>query len=228
MVMKDKAYDELDDISKLVEPWDMASWRLLNKVPDEICFSIEHLQAIFEGRSSSYNRDIVNDVIEPILVGEEKWVVEILEFVLDRESLSKHTEDFWVDFSSGEMNGKVFISTNKPSLKDMPQMVMRYAIQKYTVTTAGDPGRTREVLRVFGVDTNRRNMRQLLPILHNTMMSIIKDDTWRIRSDKVIVDMAQWVNTYIMKGNYSAYANLLNLKCMVHKGNPIYSTEEIG
>jgi hypothetical protein len=52
---------------------------------------------------------------------------------------------------------------------------------------------------------------------------IIDSNIWNIRSDLLLIKLAHWINIFLNNGSQAAYINILNLKCMVHNGNAIYS-----
>lgn len=226
MVMKDKVYEELDDISRFVEPWDMLTWKLMDKIPNEIDLSFDILKELFDSGTNAYNDVLVTKIFSTLFEGDEKWATDIISN-LSLVERSDNTPDFWIDFSTNEMNGRVFLVLRKPEYKDIPLAITK-AVCRTFYPKVYDLKRTKEVLEIFGVNTTKRNVSTLATYLYNAITKNIADDVWRIRSDKVIYDMVRWAYMYIESGNYSAYASLLNLKCMVHRGNPIYSAEEVG
>lgn len=230
MVMEDKAYEELDFVSKLIEPWDFTVMKVLSQMQPEYVLTVEQILA-----TDTYNSHArqANDIILPSLTldGIPKWAVEAA-FELSHFSFEMVGEPVLVDtLSLDKEGGDIVLRVEVPTLEMIPCGLVRILFSHLyckNISSLFAKERINEVMDVLEVSKmERKRFRQKMDAVYRGLINIIEQDRWRIRSDQVLVNMIEWIFTYITTGNYSAYASLLNLKCMVHRGNPIYSAEEI-
>jgi len=92
-----------------------------------------------------------------------------------------------------------------------------------------DVSRLNEVMDIIECKDMRKSRslgyKQSAIIEHFT--HIVREDVWKIRNMDLMIKAAEWIREFTWTGNLAAIANLTKLKCMTHKGNPIYSMKEI-
>lgn len=230
MVMEDKVYEELDFVSKLVEPWDLVVMKVFAKIPNEHTLTIEQILSIDSYRSQNNQAyAIISKLVQ--LDDMPKWAVN-MAFELASFSFEIVGEQVEIDVETRtKYGGEVVFKTQAPQLNEIPIRVFKRTFNSLNYSTPSSKfknnPRIREVLGVLEVHGGSRKSKAKMDEVYRGLVDIVENDKWRIRSDQVLVNMVEWIFTYIATGNYSAYASLLNLKCMVHRGNPIYSAEEI-
>ena len=72
-----------------------------------------------------------------------------------------------------------------------------------------------------------RSDRRKKSVIHKRVGEIFKDNLWNIRDTELATKVGSWIRCYIENGNLAAYSNFCRLKVMTHKGQPIYSMEEV-
>jgi hypothetical protein len=89
--------------------------------------------------------------------------------------------------------------------------------------------RMNEIMDLIGVTGARqsRSVRTKKHEITKRLRTIFKEDEWRIRNAEIMINAAKWIESYCSWGSQHALMNFTRLKCMTHKGNPIYSMEEI-
>jgi hypothetical protein len=71
------------------------------------------------------------------------------------------------------------------------------------------------------------SVRQKRKYLTIRVRSLIKDNEWNLKNGDLMLDLCDWTIDYLMNENLRALSLITRLKCMVHKGEPIYSMETI-
>lgn len=91
--------------------------------------------------------------------------------------------------------------------------------------------RMNEILDLIGTekasDRSTRSVKRKANALRHRISAIVANDEWRIRDYKIIEAFCENVQNYINYGTLHSLMNITRLKCMTHKGAPIYSMEEI-
>jgi hypothetical protein len=233
MVLEDKVYEELDFVSRLVEPWDFEVLRVMDAISSRYELSAADIIAL-DKEWENYKR--INIAIERHMDLSQwpQWATAIalrtIETTFEMETSGEEVVVDVVDMTLS--GGKVFLNTMKPDVRKLPMRIALNLWQTHderTHTKDHDIPRLKEVADILGVPSRDRSKkhRSMFLSVRNRFLEIIEKDEWRIRSDKVLAYAVRWIFIYSTTGNYSAYASLLNLKCLVHRGNPIYSAEEV-
>lgn len=222
-ILDDKVYEEMDFINKLVEPFDIECLKVLEDLPEKIEVEAEDLL-----RQDRYHIDhlgILKDRICRAHPEAPDWVKQYCVFTLDGIDVELFGTPKLDKANRVIVDGKMFIIVGKP--KPDLACLRRIAQHIFAQEQNGKdmlPKEAREVLGLLGVKTRKRIQWWMLS---DAFDRILINDAWKIRSDRVVYNIIRWMYDYTTNGTYSSYASLLNVKCMVHRGNPIYSAEDV-
>src|SRR5687768_10811530 len=90
--------------------------------------------------------------------------------------------------------------------------------------------RMNEILELLGNRKDYLKTKSTSSKIHGMIsgfMDIIKNDEWKIRNTDLALNAAKWIAKYCNSGDPGALMQFTRLKCMTHKGQPIYSMEDI-
>jgi hypothetical protein len=72
-----------------------------------------------------------------------------------------------------------------------------------------------------------RSPRNKRRYLYDRLVKLFKNNEWKIKDTTLANKVGFWIRDYIVDGNLASYSNFCRLKVMTHKGQPIYSMEEV-
>jgi hypothetical protein len=90
--------------------------------------------------------------------------------------------------------------------------------------------RMNEIFDLIGFEDNARSTRSFrrkAGAIKARVAKIITEDEYRIRNYEIIENFCKHLVNFVNTGNIHALMNITRLKCMTHKGLPIYSMEDI-
>lgn len=239
-LFKDKEFEKLDDLSKLVEP---ISWEFLSEfeaLPERIDISNGTLNGILQRHLAHYmyqdSRDIpLNDFLanfdwyQKLDVQERNVIHAKYEFGMEGT--------LRMNLNAGvlEGDGKLFIhktstSFTEQELKDLMgyKLILESGLGRTETNETVE--RLKEILDILNPPdkAKTRSFERRKDLLRSTLSKIFKEDLWKIRSIDLSNKLCVWVYDYIRTGNVSSLANFCKLKAMTHKsnGNGIYSIKE--
>jgi len=233
-VFADKKFESLDWISQATEPLESELNVLLGSLPDvvEIDF-LTYKDYIGESWSLDLNvNSIVNTLIRPKTTQSLSW-----------DSRSELTKCFIlqiegrpiIDFETATIsNGciklvKTISSLEEVTLKNLLGKEGINEVYSMYVPTHG-LSRANEIMELLchceeGISS--RSPRIKRKHITKRLKDIFKNNEWNIRDVELANKVGAWIADYIANGNLSALSNFCKLKVMTHKGNPIYSIEEV-
>jgi hypothetical protein len=91
-------------------------------------------------------------------------------------------------------------------------------------------GRANEIMEILGGcegGLRTRSIRRKRAALHDRLVKLFKDNEWNIKDTTLANKVGFWICSYVKEGNLAAFSNFCRLKVMTHKGQPIYSMEEV-
>jgi hypothetical protein len=230
-LFEDKAYDQMEWLEKAVEPYIFPPNESMVKIPDRIDLSYDditrHIKNISEYGSNQLNASEVLahwcsvhklDIPESHMMLINEWVHFVFE------------GDVEINFKTQTMTGKLALCKKKNQLddEDIKANMSARLYRKLGQINSDNLARMNEVLDLLGCREGRssRSMGNKTEAMMNFLRQVIDEDKWRVRNTELMVDCGGWIADYINHGNLAALSNFTRLKCMVHKGNPIYSMEE--
>jgi hypothetical protein len=231
----DKFYEELDDISKMIEPFNYEVNDALEKVPDRIDVTRFITCSSDYGRTneirSLLHRAISEDGIVPNVTDltSRSEVIRLFKFEFEYDSSidGSITINGANDVISG---GKIFLVKRQSVIDDqsLELMVRDKFLQE---TRHGNrnicQSRVSEVCGIYGANTGSiRSPSKKYSILTNHIYNMIKDKKLNIKDVNLSQKLGKWISMYIRDGNLGALQNLTKVKIMTHSGRAIYSIEE--
>lgn len=238
-LFKDKVYEDLDDISQLVEPYEYIINNQLAQMPDEIELDADYFLSLIQynsGRDSCYD-----DLRQVIKKQADK---------LGLSELAKHSRlnyDFSRDFFKVEMDenvtfnpatmeliGEIKIIKTKLAYddKDIDEMLINYMKSEFG-NKLGRPssmnkGRMNEICDLFGIPDalSDRKAKGKLNKLYKKYKELMSDRTLNIRDVELFKRFVDWNIKYVRDGNLPSMSNITKVKIMMRNELPIYSIRE--
>jgi len=230
-LFKDKVYEEMDDISKLIEPYQYSLNDDLAQFPDEVEITRDHMQTQY----SFSVRDVVRSKakeLELYNLVDKVWEVSesFFEFkIYDSEGEAAESIDY--DFKNNKMNGRILLVKKKAYLGDDEIVgVIKKTIDDkfYGWNNTYDSKRINEIADLFNDNTvkKQRSIRKKVRHLSRHLVALIDSRKIDIRDVGLASRFVDWILLYVKDGNLPALANITKLKIMTHNNRPIYSIDE--
>jgi hypothetical protein len=226
--LNDKVYDNMDDLSVFMRPWILETAKIQDKIPEKIEIPHSYIVERF-----SEGSDVSAYYAQLFLFDSLKLEIPklgSLEYSIDILSGSTFNLD------TKEFSGKIFLMIER-------QEINEDTIKALLVTRLRtlDPGRVKNMEKIIKLidpvvlENNREKINnrgtsakwETFQILHQTVRKLIEEDLWKIRSDDVYIKLIQWIKDYVSNDSANAWVNIMQLKCMTHNKNPIYSITEV-
>jgi len=230
-LFKDKVYEEMDDISKLIEPYQYSLNDDLAQFPDEVEITRDHMQTQYSFsvrdvvRSKAKELELYNLVDKVWEVGESFFEFKIYD------SEGEVAESIDYDFKNNKMNGRILLVKKKAYLGDADIVgVIKKTIEDkfYSGNNTYDSKRINEIADLFNDNTvkKQRSIRKKVRHLSRHLAALIDSRKIDIRDVGLASRFVDWIILYIKDGNLPALANITKLKIMTHNNRPIYSIDE--
>jgi hypothetical protein len=238
-LFKDKVYEELDDISQLVEPFEFAVNNELAQMPEEITLGQEFFENML-GYGGGRN-NITQSV---------RKVVEREATNRGLETLSQHMRNeygfvdkfFKVEIEEGssynaatkEFIGGVTIIKDKMAYEDkeIEKMLIDYMGNQFG-NKLGRPSaiskpRLNEICDLFGAydALKDRGARGKLNKLYTRYKTLIEERKLNIRDVELFKRFVDWNVKYVKNGSLPSMSNITKIKIMMRNELPIYSIKE--
>ena len=226
-LFEDKQYDSLDWLNKAVESFNFPPNDVLAAMPEVFEFDFDTILAICLVR-----RALGINMEKFVSYAAAKAGVELGQARILVEEHYRLEADAVLDFEERTLTGHVRIVKTKSQLSDEDIVELlaskTYERLRYISYDKAELSRLNEVLDLIGAKETRssRSSRHKSVEIAETMAKIVKEDKWRVRDYELMLKCTDWIRLYVEDGNLAAMSNFTRLKCMVHKGVPIYSMEE--
>lgn len=230
-VFDDKKYEELDWISQATEPIESPLNDILAELPDEVAIdfamytkltkytwgsnlSVEHaLNTLYDKPIPYETRSVLCDCFTLVVEGDPEINFEEKTITGGTIQLIK-TRD--------TMDSKVLESIlGKAGLQQVMYM---------DIPRDGGLGRANDIMELLGgceQGLSNRSLHKKRNAISQRLSTILKDNLWNIRDTTLADKVGTWIKDYVANGNLASYSNFCRLKVMTHKGQPIYSMEEV-
>lgn len=233
-MFKDKVYEEMDDISKMIEPYQYSLNEDLSKFPDEVQITAEHLDSPY-GLSV---RDVVRSEAEKLglieLINRSFEVSsEFFEFKIVDE-IGDHVDETDLDIKTGYIRDKIFMFKKKIAYEDsdIEKMIKSSLLSSldsyYSRSSDLNISRINEIADLFNATNVKQNRssRKKMYSLKSELGRLVESKKLDIRDVGLAQRLGKWIILYIRDGNLAALNNVTRLKIMTHQNKPIYSMEE--
>lgn len=235
-VFDDKKFEGLDWISQATEPIDSQMNEVLGLIP-------ELIQIDFK----TY-RDIIGDSHYGLDLSVRKFVSYAVSKYASNLSFSYHQMNALdkcfqlefngdmvvLDFEKEEITGGEIHLVKLNSIMDEKVLANMLGEEGINVLSYsrfhGNTSRINEVMELLGKceqGLRTRSERKKRYVLVNRLKTLFKNNEWNIKDTELANKVGRWISEYISDGNLSAFSNFCRLKVMTHKGQPIYSMEEV-
>ncbi len=232
-VFDDKKFEELDWISQATEPIDSIMNEVLSLIPDETMIDFP----TYKKMVGNYDLNLSMSRIVDYLIKRHT----------DHISISYQQRNVLVDCFSIEIDPQVLLDFEKQQIvgsikvikiaSTVDEKVLENMLGYEGVEEVGRVficssamGRANEIMELLGKceeGLRTRSERKKRSIMKNRLAALFKHNEWKIKDTELANRVGFWIRDYIKDGNLAALSNFCRLKVMTHKGQPIYSMEEI-
>jgi hypothetical protein len=242
-IFQDKVFDEMDEITQMIEPFESKINVELAQFPDEFLLEEEFFETFlsYNSRRLGYNGKIYEDLRKIV---ERKATSLNLNFLAETARLNRDfmeqffklevSEDTIYDAETNKLYGEIKIIKVKIGYedRDLEAIMENYLSTEFSRVFrspgAINNGRTNEILELFNVKDGMAERKSMYKIrfLRNKYIDIIKDRSLNIRDIELFKRFVKWNILYIANGSLPALSNITKIKIMMRRGQPIYSINE--
>lgn len=239
-MFKDKVYEDMDDISKMIEPFQYDLNDDLSKFPDKIEVKPEDI--FDENRWGGYGAsisDIVHKTAKQIgLKHIQDDCYDLVKAGFFKIEVEGEEEDYkptvTVDVTTMSMSHKVFIVKEKIAFDEQELESMRkkdfseWMYRRFSRSSDINKGRFNEIADIYGAELakSERSSRGKVTQFVTHIEKLMDDKILDIRDMTLCRKFNNWIVLYVKDGNLAALNNLTRIKIITHEKRPIYSIEE--
>ena len=237
--LRDEAFEKLDYLSQLTEIVISPHNEILASIPERIELDIETIKSQSRPSWGSNATFCIKaeDILDILCPNNNSITIEKIASCFDFEM----SEDLEVDLEKNEIQGCISLVKKTFQLDDkvLLELAIDEAVRnfgRHTWDKKRIRDRTITVLNTFedgsGVTWAQNNMTpsawDCFDAIKAAMFSTILENKWRVRDTNVIVNIGNWIKDYMANHeNNTGLVNLLKLKLMVSKNQPVYSVDEV-
>ena len=238
-MFKDEVYEELDDLSKLVEPYHSQINEELSQFPDEIEITQETMIKSYSsnwGWTSLRISDIVDSKARELgleKLKSESYNISRQFFKFEARDL-KEGEEVTIDFETNKMSHRVFLVKTKIGYDDIElekqakSKIIRTLKSKLSSARNVNKSRLNEIADIYGAYEVRKDRSYKGKVLKfcKHLETLMEDKALDIKDIDLCDRFANWIVQYVRDGNLPALNNVTRIKIMMHEKRPIYSIQE--
>jgi hypothetical protein len=237
-MFKDKVYDDLDDISKLVEPYQYKLNEEIVQFPDEIEVTPEMILKCYDrswGWSGINTDGIVTSKAEELGLMELRKDYDTKNTFFEIQVKDKEDdEEITIDFETGKMSHRIFVVKVKDIYDDADlakkarhNIVGTIKNELWNARRVNKP-RLNELADLYGAEEVKkdRSYKGKVRKFCNHLEGLMDDLKLDIRDIELSKKFGEWIVSYVKDGNLAALNNVTRIKIITHKNRPIYSIEE--
>ena len=223
----DDVYENLDWLSQATTPLVFSGNKILSELPKSVDVS---KQAILSSLDR-WRRLEIDPFIKTMIGGADtldRWVYDLI-----RESYIFKGEGDMIVNPAKDIFPSIQVVKIKQSFSE--KEIIACVKDKLAYIAVGeDIGRINEILDLIdykpengatNIRTSRSIKKKKIGICQ-TMNKIYANNQWQIRDADLMVSFIDWLEQYMLHGNLAALTNIIKLKIMTHKKQPIYSIKE--
>lgn len=237
-MFRDKVYEELDDISKLIEPYLCEDNEKLCTIPNEITLSFEDIYALTVN-NYGINGFGINEILMRYSDETNQQYIKKNEYELSRKFFKivvdiEAGDEVIVDLEKREVSHEIKLIKQKIYLEEdeikekFKRNIERTLYGSLNGSKVLNKRRTNEIAELFNMHDVRkdRSWRGKLHYMKIFFVKSVNNNSIDIRSAILYNNFMNWIVAYIKNGNLVALKNLTKIKVMTHYEKPIYSIEE--
>jgi hypothetical protein len=237
----DKKYESMDDISKMIEPWENPYNDIISKLPDEWVVPTD----IIERLLGAYDVDtyLFKHLFSRFLTPVEANLLMDSK-LLDRQYVNggyaaglldtRVSDNYMYNSVTREQNGTIkVVKTFKNIHEDkLNKMVLDFCYKEAFRSDNADYYISDSLRNLYEVlsgktyESDSRSKRMLIQAVRVELHDFIKEDRWRIRSLDLYKKFIKWCQLYVHNGDSASIANIMKMKIMTYNGRAIYSVGE--
>jgi hypothetical protein len=230
-IFKDRVYEEMDDISRLIEPYQCGLNEDLSKFPDRLEIDPDQLESTW----GTNVRDIVRRYAKSAelnALSENVWDLDPNFFQFEIvNSEGEQTDSLRYNFATKEIDGKIFLVKKMFCVEDdgVMNIIIKNVENKLSMYNRhADSKRINEIADLFNAEEvkQKRSASKKMRCLRNHIVGLIKSKKLDIRDAELAARFSNWIVLYANDGSLPALANITKLKIMTHQNKPIYSIDE--
>ncbi len=235
-VFDDKKFEGLDWISQATEPIDSKMNEVLALMPETIDINFDMYRGFLGSRSYGTDLSISQVITNYIAKANIELSYQQQEALIKCFSFEMEGDEILLDFENKVISGgklrliKVTSTMDEQLLKSMLGSEGIEQVSYANVRDNQAMSRMNEVMELLakcdeGLKT--RSSHKKRHAITNRLRKLFKENEWNIRDTELANKVGIWIRDYIQDGNLAAFSNFCRLKVMTHKGQPIYSMEEV-
>jgi len=216
-MFEDKVFDDLDDISKLIEPYVYSVNDEVAKLPNEI--DLDYGFIINEIREHYRSAPVIKESNALGYKGYSRAYAPFYTVECSNNSL--------IDTDNEKLNATIkLVKTKKMYSEDDMKSMISSAVSDITNNkhTWSMP-RANDIADTFDI-ANAKKTRSFSTKRRLIMIAIrdmLEKDTLKIRDVDLMYRFIGWISAYIENNNLGAMSNICKLKVLSHKKRAIYS-----
>lgn len=239
-LFKDKTFEEMDEISQMIEPFESQINVELSQFPDEFMLDAEFFTCLIDYNRNRLHYSITEDLRKIVERKANTLGLELLAKTA-RTNSSFMTEFF--DFEAeenckynaktNELTGEIKVIKKKIAYEDKDiethmKDYLRNAFNDFYRPGEVNKPRVNEILDLFNVKEGLSEKKALTKVrmLSKHYQTLIEDRSLNIRDVELFKRFVLWNIKYIKNGSLPALSNITKIKIMMRKGLPIYSIKE--
>lgn len=235
-VLEDKRYDELDWISRAVEPIENNLNEALASIPDVMPLTFEDVCRCVErdgfrvATSSFLTLKIAPSVMENLDTQDIVTLSECFKWITGSGNC--------INFEAQTLLSPILLVKIKASFdqKELEKLlgkkgvnIAHNALLNYHFNENSSVAPLIEIGDILGRCNNvhkLRSIRNKSIAVAQRFKEVMENNEWNIRNMRLADKVGTWIANYLATGNLADFTNICKIKVMTHKGLPIYSMEE--
>jgi hypothetical protein len=240
-LFKDKAFEEMDEISQMIEPFECQINVELSQFPDELVLDAEFFTCLIDYNRNRLNYSITEDLRKIV---ERKASILGLELLTKTARTDRNFIAEFFDFEAeenckynaktNELIGEIKVIKKKIAYEDrdiethMKDHLKGTFNDFYYRPSEINKPRVNEILDLFNVKNGLSERKALskIKILSKHYQTLIDDKSLNIKDVELFKRFVLWNIKYIKNGSLPALSNITKIKIMMRNGLPIYSIKE--
>lgn len=234
-VFDDKKFDELDWISQATEPIDSQLNEILELIPEVVKLDFNAYLTIvgYSYSADLYMASAINHCIKVYCGSINVSQSDI--YVLKDMFTFKADSEMIINFEDKTLTGnlclvKLVNTMDEKVLANILGKEGTYTASSMRINCSGGLSRANDIMELLGdcaLGIKTRSERTKRNVIIGRLSKLFKNNEWQIKDTELANKIGTWIYQYITDGNLAAYSNFCRLKVMTHKGQPIYSIQEV-
>lgn len=239
-LFKDEKYEEFDEITQMIEPFESSINEEISQFPEEYELSAKFIADMLINNYSSYYgssldiRTIVRRVCADLKLENLARRVDDREFCKTFFKLESTGENITFDLETKALTGSFRLIKIKNGFEDteIENELKRFLASSFNThlrkASAVNKGRINEILDLFSCydGLSKRSSHEKVKALYETYIKHLEDRSLNIKDVELFKRFCHWNVKYIIDGTLPALSNITKVKIMMRSGLPIYSIKE--